>query len=233
MKKRILVVEDDASLGRVMLDQLIFEGFDARLAVTGATATGLASQFRPDLIVLDVMLPDCSGFDLYPTLSRPRQCPVIFVTARGQKVDKLKGLGLGADDYITKPFDLEELLARVKNVLRRTRTDVDVLLLGDVTVDLQQQQVVSNRRTVHLTHREVVLLRYLAERRDRIVHRDELLRDVWGYAETPLTRSVDSAIARLRKKIEAEPHRPRYIHTVHGDGYCLTSSARTSGPGSS
>ena len=165
-------------------------------------------------------------------MSRRRQCAVIFLTARGQKADKLRGLSLGADDYVTKPFDLEELLARVHAVLRRTRAEIDQLVLGSVTVDFQLQQATRNGRIIHLTHREMDLLRYLGERRDRIVHRDELLREVWGYQDAPLTRSVDSAIGRLRKKIEPEPHRPQFIHTVHGDGYCLTSSASADGPSS-
>jgi DNA-binding response OmpR family regulator len=222
MKKRILVVEDDASLGRVIVDNLGFEGFDAQIAVDGAAALRLASEYRPDLVILDVALPDRSGFDLFEPISRGGQNPVIFLTARGQKIDKLKGLALGADDYVTKPFDLEELLARVHAVLRRTRTSPGRLVLGDVVVDFQLQRADKAGVPLNLTHRELELLRYLAERRDNVVHRDELLKHVWGYGDTPITRSVDHAIARLRRKIESDPHRPRFIHTVHGDGYRLT-----------
>jgi DNA-binding response OmpR family regulator len=163
-------------------------------------------------------------------LRRRGAAALIILTARGQKADKLKGLNLGADDYVTKPFDIEELLARVHAVLRRARAEVDRLVLGSVNVDLQSQRAIAGKHVVSLTRRECDLLRYLAARRDRVVYRDELLREVWGYPDAPLTRSVDSAVARLRKKIEPDPHHPLFIHTVHGDGYCLTSSARQDGP---
>lgn len=224
MRKRILLVEDDASLARVVLDNLRFEGFEARCAVDGATALAAAADFRPDLILLDISLPDADGFELCGPLARRGQSPVIFLTARGQKSDKLRGLSLGADDYVTKPFDIDELIARIHAVLRRTRVTADTLVLGAVTIDFQTEQATKDGTTLHLTHREFNLLRYLADRRDRMVLRDELLREVWGYPDTPFTRSVDHAVARLRKKIEPDPHRPRYIHTAHGDGYCLTTS---------
>jgi DNA-binding response OmpR family regulator len=223
MRKRILVVEDDASLGRVIVDNLAFDGFDARIAVDGGSALRLVDDYRPDLVILDVALPDRNGFELFEPISRRGQSPVIFLTARGQKADKLRGLALGADDYVTKPFDLEELLARVHAVLRRTRLAVEHLILGDVVIDFQLQRADKAGTPLNLTHRELDLLRYLAERRDHVVYRDELLKDVWGYADAPITRSVDHAIARLRRKIERDPHRPQFIHTVHGDGYCLTT----------
>jgi DNA-binding response OmpR family regulator len=172
------------------------------------------------------MLPDTTGFDVCSTLRRRGAAALIILTARGQKADKLRGLNLGADDYVTKPFDIDELLARIHAVLRRARASVVTLVLGEVTVDLQSQRAITPTHTIALTRRECELLQYLAERRDRVVHRDEMLREVWGYPEVPITRSVDSAIARLRKKIEPDPHHPLFIHTVHGDGYCLTSTAR-------
>ncbi len=129
---------------------------------------------------------------------------------------------MGADDYVTKPFDLEELLARVHVVLRRTRSTIERLTMGNVTVDFRARTVKSGRHVIHLTNQEFELLRYLAARRERVVPRSELLREVWKYPDTPITRSVDHAIARLRKKIEPNPARPVFIHTVHGDGYCLT-----------
>jgi two-component system alkaline phosphatase synthesis response regulator PhoP len=177
----------------------------------------------PDLIVLDVMLPDRSGLELLGALRQGGRTPIILLTARGERSDKLHGLRLGADDYITKPFDLEELLARVHAVLRRVRPGFERLSLGNVTVDFRARTAKRREQNLRLTDHEFQLLEYLAERQDRVVYRDELLRDVWGYPEAPRTRSVDHAIARLRKKIEADPHRPRYIHTVHGDGYRLTS----------
>jgi DNA-binding response OmpR family regulator len=223
--QRILVVEDDAALGRVLVDNLAFEGYDARIAVDSASAVRHAASFRPDLIILDVTLPDGDGFEICSSLRGRDETPVIFLTARGQKADKLRGLGLGADDYVTKPFDLEELLARVHVVLRRAHAAGATLILGTVRIDFHLQQASRGSRSIHLTRREFDVLRYLAERRNRMVHRDDLLREVWGYPDVPITRSVDHAIARLRRKIEPDPHRPRFIHTVHGDGYCLTPSS--------
>jgi DNA-binding response OmpR family regulator len=222
MKKRILVVEDDAALARVVGDNLVFEGFEVAFVADGDLAVSRARAFGPDLVLLDLMLPGRSGFDLFEALHQSGRTPVIVLTARGEKVDKLRGLNLGADDYITKPFDLEELLARIHAVLRRTRPAVERLELDAVSVDFQARIARRGSRTLHLTHREFELLRYLAERPGRVVYRDELLREVWGYPETPLTRSVDHAIARLRKKIERDARHPRFIHTVHGDGYRLT-----------
>ncbi len=223
MKKRILVIEDDAALARVLRDNFEFEGFEVLCVADGSIAVGKAREFNPDLIVLDIMLPGTvSGFDLCGVLREGGRAPIIMLTAKGQKTDKLRGLNLGADDYVTKPFDLEELLARVHAVLRRARPVVDRLALGRIVVDFRARVATEGTRPVHLTHREFELLRYLAERQERVVFRNELLREVWGYPDTPSTRSVDHAIARLRKKIEPDAHRPQFIHTVHGDGYCLT-----------
>jgi DNA-binding response OmpR family regulator len=151
--------------------------------------------------------------------------PIIFLTAKGQKADKIRGLRLGADDYVTKPFDLEELLARVHAVLRRARRRDDRLTLGTVTIDFAHLTASRGSEDLDLTHRDFEILRYLAERANTIVSRDELLRAVWGHGDSSTTRAVDHAIARLRKKIEETPHRPRFIHTVHGDGYRLTPYA--------
>jgi DNA-binding response OmpR family regulator len=230
MKKRILVVEDDVALARIVSDNFTFEGFLVRIVNDGRLAIDTARDFSPDLIVLDVMLPGQDGFELCGLLRRQGQTPIIMLTARVQKSDKLRCLNLGADDYVTKPFDLEELLARVHAVLRRTRPTIDRLVLGDVTVDFTRHAGSKGSTPLRMTHREFDLLRYLAERADRVVYRNELLRDVWGYPDAPNTRSVDHAIARLRKKIEDHPHHPRFIHTVHGDGYVLTPEGSTETP---
>jgi two-component system response regulator VicR len=222
MKKRILVVEDDASLARVLRDNLAFEGFDVECVADGNAAVTVARALAPDLVILDVMLPGRDGFELCGLLRRGGATPIIMLTARSQKADKLRGLQLGADDYVTKPFDVEELMARVGAVLRRSSPAVERVTLGDVSVDFQQMVVMRGSEDLHLTHRELELLRYLVERPGRVVFRHELLREVWGYPDAPATRSVDHAIARLRKKIEPDPGRPRYIHTVHGDGYTIT-----------
>jgi two-component system response regulator VicR len=230
MNKRILIVEDDPVLAKVLRDNLQFEGFDVTVLPDGSAAVSAVKTSGPDLIVLDVMLPDIDGFELCGVLRQTGRIPIIMLTARGQKSDKLRGLNLGADDYITKPFDLEEFLARVRAVLRRARPQVERLVLGRVTIDFRGQHATKGTRTLHLTHREYALLQFLAERESRFVSRHELLREVWGYPEAPVTRSVDHAIARLRKKIEVDVRHPRFIHTVHGDGYLLTPGGSASAP---
>jgi two-component system response regulator VicR len=222
MRRRVLVVEDDPVLTRVLRDNLTFDGFDVRCVSNGELALSEAREFSPDLLLLDVTLPGESGFEICERWRKASRTPIIFLTAMGQKADKVRGLKLGADDYITKPFELDELLARVHAVLRRSRPQQERLRLGDVIVDFVRLKAWRGRDELELTHRDFELLKYLAERPRSIVHRDELLRSVWGYAETANTRAVDHAIARLRKKIEATPHRPQFIHTVHGDGYYLS-----------
>lgn len=224
MNKRILIVEDDAGLASVLADNLSFEGFDVRIVADGHLAVTASREFAPDLVILDVMLPGPDGFEICGILRQGGRTPIIMLTARVQKTDKLRGLNLGADDYVTKPFDMEELLARVHAVLRRARPSVERVELGAVTIDFVSLVAHDGSQVIQMSHREFDLLRYLAERAERVVHRSELLREVWGYPEAPATRSVDHAIARLRKKIEADPHRPRFIHTVQGDGYVLTPS---------
>ena len=229
MKKRVLVVEDDPVLTRVLHDNLTFEGFDVRCVGDGAIAQNAAREFAPDLVLLDVNLPGKSGFDLCAAWRQGSRTPIIMLTAMGQKSDKLKGLKLGADDYVTKPFDLEELLARVHAVLRRARPASAVLTLGTVTVDFDQLKAWNGKEEIDLTHRDFELLQYLSERPKSIVSRDELLRSIWGYPHSASTRAVDHAIGRLRKKIEANPHKPRFIHTVHGDGYYLAVDGQDPG----
>ena len=222
MKKRILVVEDDAALARVLRDNLSLEGFEVQWVADGDMAVTKAREFSPDLVVLDVMLPGKNGFELCGVLRHGPRPSLIILTALSQKPDKLQGLKLGADDYVTKPFDLEEFLARIHAVLRRTSPVVERLTLGRTTIDFQRLQAGKFGRPLELTHREFEVLRYLAQRKEMVVCRDELLREVWHYAERVDTRSVDHAIARLRRKIERDAHHPQFIRTVHGDGYCLT-----------
>jgi DNA-binding response OmpR family regulator len=222
MKQRILIVEDDHSLSRILRDNFVSVGFDVQCVADGDVAVARSNEFAPDLILLDVMLPGKNGFELCGVLRARRQTPVVVLTARSDRRDKLRALSLGADDYITKPFDLQELLARVHAVLRRAHRSVERLTLGRVVVDLQTLRAWDGSDPLEFSHREFALLQYLAERPHRVVSRAELLRDIWGYVDTPNTRSVDHAIARLRRKIEPDVHHPRFIHTVHGDGYCLT-----------
>ena len=224
--RRILIVEDNVGLASVLSDNLALEGFEVQTVSDGNAAISAARAFAPDLIVLDVMLPGKDGFELCGLLRQGRRTPIIMLTARAQKDDRIRGLTLGADDYVTKPFDLEELLARIHAVLRRTRPEFERLTLGDVTIDFRSLQAWTVKGPIDLTHREFELLRYLAERQENIVDRDELLREVWGYASAPNTRSVDQAVVRLRKKIEPDPQHPCFIHTVFGNGYCLTLEPR-------
>ena len=222
-RHRILVVEDDPTLRLVLRDNLQSEGYEVDVAADGTRAISRARIATPDLVVLDLTLPDLDGFELLPTLHSLGQIPIIVLTARAERAEKLKGLNLGADDYITKPFDPDELLARIRAVLRRARPGVSRIRLGPVTIDFVKNSVSEGRRAIPLTHRELELLSYLADRRDVVVHRSELLRAVWGYLDTDIeTRTVDFAIARLRRKIEVDPRHPQFLRTAHGDGYCLT-----------
>jgi len=225
MKKRVLIVEDDSNLAAFMRENLLYEGFDVNVAGDGTSALARARTFMPDLIVLDIMLPDTSGFELCAALRRNGRVPVLIVSARSHKTDKLRGLNLGADDYITKPFDLDEFVARVHAVLRRTRPATDNLVIGSITIDFISRTAKRGGAEIHLTHREFDLLKYLAERPGQVVSREELLKKLWEYPDPAWTRSVDHAIARLRKKIEPDPQHPRFIHTSVGSGYSLAPEA--------
>ena len=222
--KRILVVEDDAGIAKLLRDNLTIDGFQVRLAATAHEALTGCQTFLPDMVLLDISLPDQSGFELCQILRQGGRRHVIIVSARGQKSDKIRGLNLGADDYITKPFDMEELVARINAVFRRS-APVERIHLGDVTICFQTLKAWSPDGEIHLTYREFELLRYLAQQSGQVVNRDRLLSEVWGVSDGSTTRSVDYAILRLRKKIEPDPHAPRFIHTVHGDGYSLTTEA--------
>lgn len=222
-EKRILIVEDEEGIARILADNLRIDGFTVRWARTAHEALVESQSFRPDLVLLDIMLagqPD--GFEICRVLRQGGRCGVIIVSARGQREDKLRGLGAGADDYVTKPFDMEELAARINAVLRRTVLVVSRIRLGDIEVNFEAHTARRGSTLLHLTHREFEILRYLAERRDRVVHRDELLREVWEIVDGSTTRAVDFAVARLRQKIEPNPPEPKFLRTVHGDGYSLT-----------
>ncbi|HEY7791811.1 MAG TPA: response regulator transcription factor [Vicinamibacterales bacterium] len=226
MSKRILVVEDDRSIARLVRDNLMFEGFDVECADNGADALAAAKKRKPDLVLLDLMLPSgIDGFELCEAFSQTHnRTAVIILTARGQREDRVRGLKLGADDYVVKPFALDELLARVHAVLRRTQRRVDRVTLGDTIVDFTQLRATRGTAELSLTDREFEILRHLAEHQGELVTRSDLLRVVWGYQEVPTTRTVDSFIFRLRHKIEPDPHNPKYIRTAHGDGYRLITS---------
>ena len=222
MATRLLVVEDDAGIAKLLQHNLAIDGFDVRLASTAHDAMRQCQDFAPDLVLLDIQLPDGNGFELCRVLRQGGRRPVIFVSARGQRADKVRGLDLGADDYVTKPFDIEELVARIHAVLRRTRPSIERIVLGATRVDFVEGRASRGSNDIPLTRRELDLLRYLAERAGAPVRREELLAEIWGVHDGSTTRAVDFAVARLRKKIETDPHLPRYLRTAHGDGYSLT-----------
>jgi two-component system, OmpR family, response regulator ResD len=223
MKKRVLIVEDDHALAKVLRDNLAAEGYEVEHVDDGNLALKRVESFVPELVVLDITLPGMSGLDLCDRLWQHGHIPVLMLTGSSRPSDKIGALDRGADDYITKPFDLREFLARVRAVLRRALIDADTVHIGPLTINFAQRSAVLGETTLHLTEREYCVLQYLTERMGHVVHRDELQRKFWR-TELPTTRSVDIAIARLRKKIEPDAHHPRFIHTVHGDGYTLTHS---------
>jgi DNA-binding response OmpR family regulator len=222
MSKRVLVVEDDEALARLLCDNIAYDGCAVERAGDAAQALAKVQAFAPHLVLLDLMLPGADGFEVCRVLSQgPRRTPIIILTARNRMEDKVRGLELGADDYVTKPFALDELLARVHAVLRRTHPPVVRIRLGPILVDFGENRASRLGLALELTHLEFEILRCLALKQSSVVSREELLLSVWGFQEMPLTRTVDNAIARLRRKIEPDAHRPCYIRTAHGGGYAL------------
>jgi|SRR5215813_8578371 len=224
MNRRILLVEDEPGLTLVLSDVLRSEEYIVESAQDGERGLQLAVNEHFDLLILDVGLPKKNGFDLLRDLrQRGISTPALMLTARGQMVDKILGLKLGADDYMTKPFDTGELLARVEAILRRAPStsapNSDVYVFGNVRVDFRRAVVTCADAPVELTAREYHLLRFLIEHREEILSRDELLDKVWGYDAMPMTRTVDVHIGLLRQKLEPTPRLPQYILTVHGLGY--------------
>jgi DNA-binding response OmpR family regulator len=226
-EKRVLIVEDDAPMARVVRDNTEFEGFAVEWSATGVDVFEIARRFSPDLVLLDVVLPNnVTGFELCRQFANERPpLPVIILTARGESEDRIRGLRLGADDYIVKPFSLEELLARVYAVLRRTKPRVQNLSLGEVAVDFARREARKGMQNLALSDREFEILHYLTERAGTVVSRSQLFRQAWGYDQAPMARVVDNFIFKLRQKIEHDPHRPKFIHTAYGGGYRLTLSA--------
>jgi len=219
---RILIVEDDPAMSVALRDGFEFEKYDVEMAADGEDGLRLATHGDHDLIILDVMLPKKSGLDVCKELRRNgKATPIIMLTARGQEIDKIVGLKLGADDYVTKPFSFMELLARVEAVLRRmARTSVgDEFVFGDVKLDFKTYQAAKATAPLDLTPREFRILRYFIDHTDEVVSREALLNHVWGYDSSAFTRTVDTHMARLRQKIEDVPSEPRHLITVHRVGY--------------
>jgi len=219
---KILIVDDEPEIVRGLEDNLHFEGYQTASATNGEEALALALRLTPDLVLLDIMMPRMSGWDVCRALRQQGiDVPVIMLTARGEEVDRVRGLELGADDYVTKPFSLRELLARVRAVLRRPgpRHRFEELAFGDVRVQPRGRQVFKAGREVRLTRKELDLLVFLVEHRGEVLTRERLLDEVWGYERFPTTRTVDTHVLRLRRKFEDDADRPAWILTVHGQGY--------------
>ena len=220
---KILIVEDEPNMVAGLRDNFEFEGFQVATALDGVEGLEQALKISPDLVILDVMMPRMSGLDVCKQLKAKRpSIPIIMLTARGQEVDKVVGLELGADDYVTKPFSIRELLARVKAVLRRAKTlpqEQDRYAFGDVEVDLRGYQVRRGGKPIEFSGKEFDLLKYFLCHSGQTLSRDRLLDEVWGYENYPTTRTVDTHIVRIRQKLEPVPEDPRYFLNVHGVGY--------------
>ena len=222
---KILLVEDEKGLILTLTDRLVSEGFSVTTAADGKTGLDLAVSESFDLVILDVMLPKKNGYDVCRDLRQKGiATPVIMLTAKGETIDKVLGLKLGADDYLTKPFEMMELLARVEALLRRPsslkrETLSGAFQFGGVAIDFRRAEVTKNSAPVELSAMEFKLLQFLVENRGDVHSRDALLDAVWGYDAMPTTRTVDVHIAWLRQKLEENPRHPRFIHTVHGLGY--------------
>ena len=220
---RILVIEDDPAILRGLADNLGCESHEVLTAGDGENGYSLARTSRPDLIVLDLMLPRMSGYELCRKLrAEGVMTPIVMLTARGDEADRVVGLDLGADDYITKPFSVRELLARIRAVLRRAQAQSAQpaeLRFGNVFVDFRRYEARKNGHSVELRRKEFGMLRLLVARSGEPVTRDELLNEVWGYDASPTTRTIDNHVASLRAKLEDNPSDPRHLFTVHGVGY--------------
>jgi two-component system, OmpR family, alkaline phosphatase synthesis response regulator PhoP len=221
---RILLVEDEAALARAVADMLRASSYEVEISGDGGKALEMAQERSYDLIILDVMLPTMDGFEVASELRRRgNNTPILMLTARDEIDDKVGGLRAGADDYLTKPFEAEELLARIEALMRRSARQSGPGLrtydFGGMRVDFARGRLVRDEKTVDLSEQECRLLQYLVENRGELVSRDTLLKEVWGYDTVPITRTVDVHIAWLRQKIEADPKSPRFIVTVHGRGY--------------
>jgi len=225
---KILLVEDEAGLIITLTDRLQSEGFNVKTTTDGEAGLSLALAENFDLIILDVMLPKKNGLDVCRDLRQKNiTTPILMLTAKGETIDKVLGLKLGADDYLTKPFEMMELLARVEALLRRSpqtnQNSPDAFRFGDVSIDFRRAEVLKNNEPLELSAIEFKLLQFLIENRGAVHSRDKLLDEVWGYDAMPSTRTVDVHVAWLRQKLETNPKHPQYIQTVHGLGYKFVS----------
>jgi len=225
--RRILIIEDDVAILRGLKDNLEYESYEVLTATDGEQGYCLIQERRPDLIILDLMLPKMSGYELCRKVRKEGiTTPILMLTARGEEVDRVLGLDLGADDYVTKPFSVPELLARIRAIIRRvhqakTGDLPSDLRFGNVVIDFKCFEARKDDKKLDMSRKEFGVLRLLAARVGEVVTRDELLDEVWGYDQYPTTRTVDNHISLLRTKLEDDPSNPRHLITVHGVGYKL------------
>ncbi|NLN19888.1 MAG: response regulator transcription factor [Firmicutes bacterium] len=221
MKQRILVVDDEPAILELVSYNLKRDGYEVITAADGKSALEMFMNEKPDLVILDLMIPEPDGYEVCKRIRAQSAVPVIMLTARGEEQDRIRGLDLGADDYVVKPFSPRELLARVRAVLRRSPMvqEDGRLVAGDLVIDSERHQVTIAGEPIELTPKEFDLLKTLAENTGKALERDFLLEKVWGYAFAGATRTLDVHIRRLRQKINDDPQNPRYIETVHGVGY--------------
>lgn len=222
--KKILIVEDELNMVNGLKDNLEFEGFEVDTAMEGRTGLQKVLKQGYDLVLLDVMLPEVSGFDICKAARKDGiNTPIILLTAKGEEIDKVLGLEFGADDYITKPFSLRELLARIKAILRRSHpdkeSDTEFVPIGKVKVNFKTYNAIDASGEVKMSHKEFEVLHYLYMKAGSVIQRDDLIYDVWGVEFDISTRTVDNFIVKLRQKIEIDPNNPKIIITVHGMGY--------------
>jgi DNA-binding response OmpR family regulator len=226
LPKNVLVIEDEPDMVRGLRDAMEFEGLKVASAETGKKGIAMARSELPDLVILDLMLPDINGYQVCEEIrSFSPQVPIIMLTARSQESDKIRGLESGADDYVTKPFSVGEFLARIKAIFRRmervTPPTDEQIQIGASVIDLKKHTLTANRKTHQLSFYEVELLKLLYERKEEPVSRDEILDKIWGIEANPTNRTVDNFIVKLRRKVEQDHKKPRYILTVYGLGYKL------------
>jgi len=225
--KTILIIEDDVSILRGLKDNLEFEGYSVITETNGKEGLKVALEKNADLLLLDIMLPGMNGYEICRKIKMEKpDLPIIMLTARGSEMDKVSGLDTGADDYITKPFSLPELLARVRAAFRRIKDKPDApedYSFGNIRLDFKKLQAFAGDKEIFLSTREFAIMRYLVSHEGEAIHRHDLLNEVWGYEAMPTTRTVDNFILDLRKKLEENPSEPKYILSVRGVGYRFNS----------
>ncbi len=221
--KTILVIEDDISILRGLKDNLVYEGYDVITETNGGKGLQNALEKKMDLLLLDIMLPGMNGYEICRKLKKEKpELPIIMITARGSEMDKVSGLDIGADDYVTKPFSIPELMARIRAVFRRTAQVYDIPELcsfGKIKLDFKKRKAFRDNQEIKLSSKEFAIMEYFISHEGEAVHRHDLLNEVWGYDALPTTRTVDNFILDLRKKLEENPSKPKYIESVRDIGY--------------